>query len=242
MNLNQFKSIEVINISYGLTDTTVNHEMISDITFSIIPGEITLITGPRASTNRTLLSIASGMLQPDQGDVLINNNKLKLMNDVELGKFHAENSGFIFQGFNLLSELTLLDNLLLSTSYGLSLPREQAEKIAQKSLDIVKLGDKIRYYPGELSENEKQLASIAKAIVRRPEYLFADDPTRNLDHQAFQTFINIFKFIAHEQKGTVVIASQDSRLMKHADSVITLERGKAVKTYESFLDQRVLVQ
>ncbi|CDL83356.1 ATP-binding cassette domain-containing protein [Xenorhabdus szentirmaii] len=241
MNLNQFKSIEVINISYGLTDKTVNHEMISDITFSIIPGEITLITGPKASTNRTVMSIASGMLQPDQGDVLINNNKLRLMNDVELGQFHTKNSGFVFNGFNLFSELTLLDNLLLSISYGLSLSSEQAKKLAQKSLDIVKLGHKSRYYPGELSENEKQLAAMAKAIVRRPEYLFADDPTCGLDQPSFQTVVNILKFIAHEQKGTVVIASQDCRLMRYADSVITLERGKAVKTYESFQEQRVLV-
>ncbi|MCP9268683.1 ATP-binding cassette domain-containing protein [Xenorhabdus sp. XENO-1] len=241
MNLNQFKSIEVINISYGLTGNSVNHEMISDITFSIIPGEITLITGPKASTNSTLLSIASGMLQPDQGDVLINNSKLKLMNDIELGKFHSENSGFIFHDFNLSNKLTLLDNLLLSTSYGLTLSSEQATKIAQKSLDIVKLGHKSRYYPGELSENEKQLAAMARAIVKRPEYLFADDPTRNLGHKEFQMFVDIFKFIAHEQKGTVVIASQDNRLVQYADSMITLERGKVVKTYESFQEKRVMV-
>ncbi|MCC8367510.1 MULTISPECIES: ATP-binding cassette domain-containing protein [Xenorhabdus] len=241
MNLNQFKSIEVINISYGLTGNTVNYEMISDITFSIIPGEITLITGPKASTNSTLLSIASGMLQPDQGDVFINNNKLKLMSDSELGQFHSQSSGFIFQSFNLSSELTLLDNLLLSNSYGLSLSRELAVKIAQKSLDIVKLGDKSRYYPGELSENERQRAAMAKAIVKRPEYLFADEPTRHLNHQELKMFIDIFKFIAHEQKGTVVIASQDKRLIQYADSMITLESGKIVKTYESFQERRVMV-
>ncbi|WP_340610396.1 ATP-binding cassette domain-containing protein [Xenorhabdus bharatensis] len=241
MNLNQFKSIEVINISYGLTGNTVNYEMISDITFSIIPGEITLITGPKASTNSTLLSIASGMLQPDQGDVFINNNKLKLMSDSELGQFHSQSSGFIFQSFNLSSELTLLDNLLLSNSYGLSLSRELAVKIAQKSLDIVKLGDKSRYYPGELSENERQRAAMAKAIVKRPEYLFADEPTRHLNHQELRMFIDIFKFIAHEQKGTVVIASQDKRLIQYADSMITLESGKIVKTYESFQERRVMV-
>ncbi|WP_340622273.1 ATP-binding cassette domain-containing protein [Xenorhabdus siamensis] len=241
MNLNQFKSIEVINISYGLTDNTVNYEMISDITFSIIPGEITLITGPKTSTNSILLSIASGMLQPDQGDVLINNNKLKLMSDSELGQFHSENSGFIFQGFNLSSELTLLDNLLLSNSYGLSLSQEQAVRIAQKSLDIVKLSDKSGYYPGELSENERQRAAMAKALIRRPEYLFADEPTRHLSHQELKMFVDIFKFIAHEQKGTVVIASQDKRLIQYADSMITLERGKVIKTYESFQEQRVMV-
>ncbi|WP_426576413.1 ATP-binding cassette domain-containing protein [Xenorhabdus stockiae] len=241
MNLNQFKSIEVINISYGLTGNTVNYEMISDITFSIIPGEITLITGPKASTNSTLLSIASGMLQPDQGDVFINNNKLKLMSDSELGQFHSQSSGFIFQSFNLSSELTLLDNLLLSNSYGLSLSRELAVKIAQKSLDIVKLGDKSRYYPGELSENERQRAAMAKAIEKRPEYLFADEPTRHLNHQELKMFIDIFKFIAHEQKGTVVIASQDKRLIQYADSMITLESGKIVKTYESFQERRVMV-
>ncbi|MDR0217866.1 MAG: ATP-binding cassette domain-containing protein [Enterobacteriaceae bacterium] len=240
MNLNQFKSIEVINISYGLTANTVNYEMISDITFSIIPGEITLITGPEASTNSTLLSIASGMLQPDQGDVFINNNKLKLMSDAELDQFHQQSSGFIFQSFNLSNELTLLDNLLLSNSYGLSLSREYAVKIAQKSLDIVKLGDKSRYYPGELSENERQRAAMAKAIVRRPEYLFADEPTRHLTPQEIKMFIDIFKFIAHEQNGTVVISSQDRRLIQYADSMITLEGGRIMKTYESYRERRVM--
>ncbi|WP_434526914.1 ABC transporter ATP-binding protein [Photorhabdus asymbiotica] len=228
MNLNQIATIEAIDISYGFSNSKTNQKMISDITLSIFPGEFTLITGDLGSGKSTLLAMISGLLHLDRGKILIAEHELGKLNNCELDRFHSINCGFIFQRINLSNELTVLDNLLLSLSCGIMTSCQESIAKATKALNIVGLKHKKDVYPKELRDSEKQRVAIARAIVNSPRYLFADEPTCYLDKYDCQTAIDILSFIARHQRGTVVVASQDNRLIKHADRIITLKEGKII--------------
>ncbi|MFD0706896.1 lipoprotein ABC transporter ATP-binding protein [Photorhabdus luminescens] len=238
MNLNQIATIEAIDISYGFSKSKANQKMISDITLSIFPGEFTLINGDLRSGKSTLLAMISGLLPLDGGKILIADNELGRMNNFELDRFHLINCGFIFQRINLSNELTVLDNLLLSLSCGITASHQEAIARATKALNIVGLKHKKDIYPKELRDNEKQRVAIASAIVKSPRYLFADEPTRYLDNYDCQIAIDILSFIAHNQRGTVVVASQDNRLIKHADRIITLKEGKII--HDTYLTHNIM--
>ncbi|WP_235525409.1 MULTISPECIES: ABC transporter ATP-binding protein [Photorhabdus] len=228
MNLNQIATIEAIDISYGFSNSQTNQKMISDINLSIFPGEFTLITGDLCSGKSTLLAMTSGLLRLDSGKILIADHELGKLNHCELDRFHSINCGFIFQRINLSNELTALDNLLLSLSCGITASHQESIARATKALNTVGLKHKKDIYPRELCDSEKQRVAIARAIVNSPRYLFADEPTCYLDKYDCQTAIDILRFIAHHQRGTVVVASQDNRLIRHADRIITLKEGKII--------------
>ncbi len=238
MNLNQIATIEAIDISHGFSNSKANQKMILDITLSIFPGEFTLVTGDVSSGKSTLLATISGLLRLDRGKILIADKELGKLHNSELDRLHLMNCGFIFQRVNLSNELTVLDNLLLSLSCGITTSHQEAMTRATKALNIVGLKHKKDIYPNELRDNEKQRVAIARAIVKSPLYLFADEPTSYLDNYDCQVAIDILSFIAHNQRGTVVVASQDNRLIRHADRIITLKEGKII--HDTYLTHSIM--
>ncbi|WP_137936801.1 ABC transporter ATP-binding protein [Chitinivorax sp. B] len=213
------------SFSSGKTKQTV----LNGISLSILPGELTLIIGPSGSGKSTLLSVLSGLLSPDSGTVQALGIELNRLSDEELDRFRLENCGFVFQGFNLFSSLTALENVLLPLSYGPKLDKTEAERRATEALEMVGMAPRLRLRPMELSGGEKQRVAIARALVKRPRLLFADEPTSALDSHNGQIVIDILHHVAQEQGTTVLGVSHDNRLIKHADRVITLEDGAVVK-------------
>lgn len=216
------------SFSTGKTQQTV----LSDISISILPGELTLIIGPSGSGKSTLLSVLSGLLTADSGSVQALGTELSRLSSSELDQFRLQNCGFVFQGFNLFASLTALENVLLSLKYGPKIAPSLAKQQAAASLEQVGLGPRMHLRPTELSGGEKQRVAIARALVKRPRLLFADEPTSALDSQNGQVVIDILHHAAQSQGTTVLGVSHDHRLIKHADRVVTLEDGRIV------LDQR----
>jgi putative ABC transport system ATP-binding protein len=175
-----------------------------------------------------MLSMMSGLLRPDTGRVLALGVDLWDQDEAALDRFRLENCGFVFQGFNLFSGLTALDNVILPLQY-LGVRRTEAAVRAQRALDEVGLSTRSHLRPAELSGGEKQRVAIARALVKNPALIFADEPTSALDKTNGQNVIDLLKRLAADQGATVLGVTHDPRLLSHADRVIELEDGNVVR-------------
>lgn len=223
--MNKTATILTEKVSHSFTVGKVVQPVIKNITLSIFSGEMTLIIGPSGSGKSTLLAILSGLLRPESGRVQVNNILLTDLSRNELEHFRLMNCGFVFQGFNLFAAISALNNVVLPLLYGSKVPKKEAIRRASEALDMVGLGHRKMMYPAELSGGEKQRVAIARALVKDPAFLFADEPTSALDKHNGQTVTDLLHHIAREKGFTVVAVSHDSRLIDHADRVITIEDG-----------------
>lgn len=216
------------SISKGFDTGKVHLHVIKDSSIAILPGELTLVIGPSGSGKSTMLSMMSGLLRPDTGQVLALGVDLCTLGEAALDRFRLENCGFVFQGFNLFSGLTALENVILPLQY-LGVRGTGAETLARHALDEVGLGSRTHLRPAELSGGEKQRVAIARALVKNPALIFADEPTSALDKSNGQIVIDLLKRIAADHGATVLGVTHDPRLLSHADRVIELEDGNVVR-------------
>jgi putative ABC transport system ATP-binding protein len=215
-------------ISKAFETGKVHLQVIKDSSLAILPGELTLVIGPSGSGKSTMLSMMSGLLRPDTGRVLALGVNLWTLGETALDRFRLEHCGFVFQGFNLFSGLTALENVVLPLQY-LGVRGAQAATRARQVLDEVGLGSRIHLRPAELSGGEKQRVAIARALVKNPALIFADEPTSALDKSNGQIVIDLLKRIASDRGATVLGVTHDPRLLSHADRVIELEDGYVVR-------------
>ncbi len=215
-------------ISKGFETGKVHLQVIKDSSLDILPGELTLVIGPSGSGKSTMLSMMSGLLRPDTGHVIALGVDLWTLGEAELDRFRLENCGFVFQGFNLFSGLTALENVILPLQY-LGVRGTEAATRAARSLEEVGLKNRSHLRPTELSGGEKQRVAIARALVKNPALIFADEPTSALDKANGQIVIDLLKSIAANHDATVLGVTHDPRLLSHADRVIELEDGNVVR-------------
>jgi putative ABC transport system ATP-binding protein len=216
------------SISKAFDTGKVHLQVIKDSSLAILPGELTLVIGPSGSGKSTMLSMMSGLLRPDTGHVLALGVDLWTLGEAALDRFRLENCGFVFQGFNLFSGLTALENVIVPLQY-LGVRGTQATTRARRALDEVGLSTRSHLRPAELSGGEKQRVAIARALVKNPALIFADEPTSALDKTSGQTVIDLLKRIAADHGATVLGVTHDPRLLSHADRVIELEDGNVVR-------------
>ncbi|MCA3060593.1 MAG: ABC transporter ATP-binding protein [Burkholderiales bacterium] len=216
------------SISKGFDTGKVHLQVIKDSSLAILPGELTLVIGPSGSGKSTMLSMMSGLLRPDTGHVLALGVDLWTLGEAALDRFRLVNCGFVFQGFNLFSGLTALENVILPLQY-LGVRGTEAATRARRALDEVGLGHRTHLRPAELSGGEKQRVAIARALVKNPALIFADEPTSALDKTNGQIVIDLLKHIAADHGTTVLGVTHDPRLLSHADRVIELEDGNVVR-------------
>lgn len=210
----------------------IRQQVIKDSSLDIVSGELTLIVGPSGSGKSTMLSMMSGLLRPDAGHVYALDADLWTLGETALDRFRLEHCGFVFQGFNLFTSLSALDNVILPLQY-LGVLGAEARERAQQALDEVGLHERSHLRPAELSGGEKQRVAIARALVKRPQFIFADEPTSALDKSNGQIVIDLLKRIANEHGATVLGVTHDPRLLSHADRVIHLEDGIVVRDQRS---------
>lgn len=219
-------SIVCEHVFRSFTSGKTSQLVLSDVSLSVVPGELTMIMGPSGSGKSTLLAILSGLLSPDTGNVTVLGRELTKLSPVELDRFRLDHCGFVFQGFNLFPALTAFGNVLLALQYGMKIMPAEAESRVTAALEAVGLSPRAHLRPMELSGGEKQRVAIARALVKRPSFLFADEPTSALDSHNGKIVIDILHHVAREQGTTIVCVSHDDRLLKHADRVVTLEDGQ----------------
>lgn len=200
---------------------------IDDLAFS--EGSKSAIIGPSGFGKTTMLNIIAGILIPDKGKVIVNQETVNLLNDKDRRRYRIQNIGFIFQDFRLVPYLNVLDNILLPFRINNAL-KADAEAIG-RSTDIAEdlnIGKLIRKYPAKLSHGERQRVAIARALVNQPKLLLADEPTGNLDPANKIHIKNILFDIVQKQKTTLITVTHDHEMLEGFDKVIdfkNLEKG-----------------
>lgn len=205
----------------GDTDLTV----LRDVTFAVGPGETCAIVGPSGSGKTTLLGLSAGLDVPTSGTVRLAGQDLGTLDEDQRARVRNEHVGFVFQNFQLLPTLTALENVLLPVELrgGPSPRREAAELLAR-----VGLGTRLDHYPVQLSGGEQQRVAIARAFINRPQILFADEPTGNLDGDTARHVVDML-FDLNQTAGTaLVLVTHDLDLAARCRQVLRLRGGQQV--------------
>ncbi|MDZ4373315.1 MAG: ABC transporter ATP-binding protein [Phenylobacterium sp.] len=199
-------------------------EVLKRVDFDANYGEVTMVMGPSGSGKSTLVAALSGLLKPDEGSVTSLGEDIWSMRSGRSDRFRLDHCGFIFQGFNLFSALTALQQVEIILKYQGAARREARDRAAQ-ALEDVGLGARLNQRPSELSGGEKQRVAIARALAKTPQLLFADEPTSALDGENGQVVIRLIQRAAKDHGAAVICVTHDPRLEAFADRVIHLEDG-----------------
>jgi len=199
--------------------------VLKDITFRIETGDIVAIVGPSGSGKTTLLGLLAGLDRPTSGRVLIDDQDLTRLDENGLARFRAERVGFVFQSFHLIPTLTARENVQVP----LELRGEDAEGRAGELLGRVGLTGREHHYPAQLSGGEQQRVALARAFSIRPQILFADEPTGNLDGTTGARVVEIMFGLNREFGTTTVLVTHDLELAHQARRIIRLADGAIVE-------------
>lgn len=200
----------------------VNNEVfkaLDDVSVDIEEGSFVVILGPSGSGKSTLLNILGGMDKHTSGDVIIDGLSLSGLKNKELTKYRRDYVGFIFQSYNLIGNLTALENVMLSKN-------SVNEEEAMKSLEILDVADKANMFPSNISGGEAQRISIARAIVKKPRLLLCDEPTGALDTKNGELVMNYLKELCDNYHQTVIVVTHNPDYKSYATKLIMLKDGK----------------
>ncbi len=200
-------------------------EVLKQVDFDAHHGDVTMVMGPSGSGKSTLIATLSGLLKPDSGEVTAMGEDLWSLRPGQIDKFRLDHCGFIFQGFNLFSALTALQQVTTVLKYT-GLTASQAKDRAVVALNEVGLGPRMNQRPSELSGGEKQRVAIARALAKEPQLLFADEPTSALDGENGQIVIQLLQRAAKVHGAAVICVTHDPRLEAYADRIIHIEDGR----------------
>ena len=200
---------------------------LKNINLSINRGEICCIFGTSGSGKSTLLNQMAGREKPTRGQVLIGGRSISRRNENELAAFRQKHIGFVFQSYNLLKELTAVENVAMPLMFR-GIPKEIRELEAKKMLHRVGLLNRMNHFPGQMSGGQQQRAGIARAFISRPEIVFADEPTGNLDTKTTKEVMQMIRKFARTFHQTIVLVSHDPEMTTYADRIVTLIDGQIV--------------
>lgn len=220
--------IDVRNLDFSFGRGELEQSVLKNVSISIHGSEIVLMTGPSGSGKTTFLTIIGGLRQAVKGSVQVLGQQL--INSTEQAKVTIRRqTGYIFQQHNLLKSLTALQNVTMAIELFDGMSEEERNDRAAEMLTSVGLGDRINYKPAQLSGGQCQRVSIARALVRKPKIVLADEPTASLDKQSGQEAVSILKQLAKESGTTILLVTHDYRILDIADRVVELEDG-VIKT------------
>ena len=219
--------VKHIKRQYKSGDTIV--VAVSDVSFEVPEGKFVSIIGRSGSGKSTLLSLMGALDKPTSGTIEIDDQDITKLNDHELIKYRCGKIGFVFQSYNLVPNLTAVENVMLPMEFaGVS----KADRIAraQKILEEVGLiADKQTRKPGRLSGGEQQRVAIARALVNQPKLVLADEPTGNLDSQTGKMIFDLLHSLAKSENTTIVVVTHDLSIAGKTDQTFSLQDGKLVK-------------
>ena len=200
--------------------------ILDDINVVIEAGEFVAILGPSGSGKSTLLALMAGLDRPTEGEVVLDGQPINDLSEDELALLRRHNIGFVFQNFELLSNLTAYENVLLPIELiGLDRPRQRAEEL----LEVVGLADRGHHYPVQLSGGEQQRVALARAFATEPRILLADEPTGNLDSKTSEIILAILTDLRQRCGTTMVLVTHDQDVARLADRLIHLEDGRVAR-------------
>jgi putative ABC transport system ATP-binding protein len=197
---------------------------IRGVSFSIDKGDFVSIIGPSGSGKSTLLQILSFLDRPTGGNYSFFGKSIDDMSDQELAHMRNKEMGFVFQAFNLLSRLTVYENVEIPLLYNDSVPASARKKMIEDAIRSVDLGEKIQSEAGRLSGGQKQRVAIARALVNNPNVIFADEPTGNLDSKSGAQVIGILDDL-NKQGHTIILVTHETYTAEFANRIIRMKDG-----------------
>ncbi len=210
----------------------VEHVIALDrINLDIARGQICCIYGESGSGKSTLLNQLAGMERPTRGGVRIGGIVVSRLDERELAEFRQKHIGFVFQSYNLLPGLNAVENVAMPLMFR-GVPREEREARARAMLRRVGLGKRLNHYPSQMSGGQQQRVGIARAFVTRPQVVFADEPTGNLDSKTKVDIMDMIRDFARENGQTIVLVTHDDHMAAYADRIVTLLDGRIVHDTE----------
>ncbi|MET3292760.1 ABC transporter ATP-binding protein [Brevibacillus fluminis] len=215
-----------INHSYGAGKLKV--PVLYDVGLHINNSEFIALCGTSGSGKSTLLSLLAGLTRPEEGQIFISGEEISRYNENQLCLFRRRSMGFVFQSFNLLPNLTALENVELPLVF-LGESRRNRIKRAKEMLAMVGLEERMKHRPNELSGGQQQRVSIARALVTKPSIVLADEPTGNLDSATEEEILILMREMNRENKTTFVIVTHDQGVAEMSDRVIYLKDGRVIQ-------------
>jgi putative ABC transport system ATP-binding protein len=217
--------ISVEHVHKSVTDSTGTLDILRDIDFTLAPKETAAIVGASGSGKSTLLSIIAGLDTPSRGTVRLAGEDLFGMDEDQRAALRARKVGFVFQSFQLLGNLTALENVMLPLELA---GRKDSRKAAGEMMARVGLAERLGHYPRVLSGGEQQRVALARAFVVQPAVLLADEPTGSLDFATGETVMALMFDLNREQGTTLVLVTHDRSIATRCERRITIEAGRIV--------------
>lgn len=209
--------------TYGYDDNKIN--ALDHMSLSIEEGSFVAIVGKSGSGKSTFLHVAGGLTKPQAGRVLLEGQSLYDMHDDQLSRFRRRRIGFVFQFYNLISSLNVIENIVLPIHMD-HLKEDQA--YIDELLDFLDLKDKKTAFVRELSGGQQQRVAIARALAMKPAIILADEPTGNLDAASSKQVVDLLKMSQRHYKQTLILVTHDDMIASQADRIITIEDGQIV--------------
>jgi len=218
--------IENLSRHYRMGDALIR--AVDGISVQIASGEFVALLGTSGSGKSSLLNLIAGLDHPTSGTVVVKENDLAKFSREELAKYRLHTVGMVFQSFNLIPSMTLLENVELPLRFA-EVDRNKRESLARKALQRVGLSARLRHRPTELSGGEQQRASLARALINQPQFLLADEPTGNLDSQTGTEIMNFIREFNQTLGMTIIMVTHERALAeRYASRMIFLADGKLV--------------
>jgi ABC-type lipoprotein export system ATPase subunit len=203
-------------------------EALRGVSFQVSEGEFCVVMGPSGSGKSTLLNLIGTIDTPTKGRIIIDGVDITRLSEAEKDKFRNRKVGFIFQFFNLINELTVLENVMLPALIcGVSF--EEAEREALSLLKAVGLADKTGHSAAKLSGGEMQRVSIARALINKPALVLADEPTGNLDSQTSAEIIKLMKELNRRNRQTFILVTHDPTVAEAATKIVKILDGRVIE-------------
>jgi putative ABC transport system ATP-binding protein len=219
---------EALGKTYQIGDEKL--EVLKDITLSIPKAKFIVICGPSGSGKTTLLNIIGGIDKPTSGKIFVAGQDLAVQDEDFLSDFRCNNVGFVFQSYNLVSTLTVAENVAFPMEWTRK-PEQEIEKRVTELLETLGLYQRANHFPAQLSGGEQQRVAFARALANDPQLILADEPTGNLDAKNAQKITQVLQLLKERGK-TVIVSTHDLEIRQLADQVLCLEDGKLASNNE----------
>ncbi|HCH34347.1 MAG: ABC transporter related protein [Candidatus Saccharibacteria bacterium GW2011_GWC2_48_9] len=218
--------LQVSHLTRTFTSGTEEVQAVNDMDFSVERGEFVSIIGKSGSGKSTLLSMLGALDKPTGGTIKVDGEDIASMSDAKLIRYRCHKIGFVFQSYNLIPNLTAIENVMLPMEFA-GRDKEAREKRATELLEQVGIEpDQMERKPGKLSGGQQQRVSIARALANKPSVILADEPTGNLDEQTGKMVFDLLHTLAKQEKTTIIVVTHDLDIAGKTDRTFRLNDGK----------------
>jgi len=222
--------IQLHGVSKNYKTAAGDFPALRDVSLNLNAGEFVSVIGKSGSGKSTLLNMITGIDRPTAGEVVVNNTVVQTLSENKMALWRGKNLGIVFQFFQLLSTISVIENIMLPMDFCNTYPMRKREKRALELLELVELGEQAYKLPTALSGGQQQRVAIARALANDPPIIIADEPTGNLDSKTADSVFQLFKDLVAQGK-TIIIVTHDSGLAKRAERTALIADGEIVNEY-----------